>query len=175
LYALQLCVARRQHSGTDGSESNAMIQWQWCDLGDLSMPQLYTLFATREAVFVVEQTCPYQELDGFDLDARHLIGWSDGAVAAYLRVLSPGVKYPETSLGRVLTSASFRGTGIGRELMQRALEYTDTHYPTHGVRISAQAHLQRFYGSFGFAAVSQQYLEDDIPHIEMLRAMRTSP
>jgi ElaA protein len=149
-----------------------MIHWQWCNLDELPATRLYALFAAREAVFVVEQTCPYQELDGLDFDARHLIGWSGNAVAAYLRVLAPGVKYPETSLGRVLTTAAFRGTGIGRELMQRALEHIDECHPQHGVRISAQAHLQRFYGSFGFDAVSQQYLEDGIPHIEMLRAMR---
>ncbi|HEY6641210.1 GNAT family N-acetyltransferase [Povalibacter sp.] len=150
-----------------------MIRWQWCDLSELSTRQLYALFAAREAVFVVEQTCPYQELDGLDLEARHLIGWSDDAVAAYLRVLAPGVKFAETALGRVLTTTDFRGTGIGRELMQRALDYTDMQYAAHGVRISAQAHLQRFYGSFGFTAVSQQYLEDGITHIEMLRAVRT--
>lgn len=156
-------------------QPSALIHWQWCTLDELPTTRLYALFAAREAVFIVEQNCVYQELDGLDPGAWHLIGWSGDAVAACLRVLAPGVKYPEISLGRVLTSAAFRGTGGGRELMQRALAWTDERYPQHGVRISAQAHLQRFYGSFGFSAVSQQYLEDGIPHIEMLRPRRTDP
>ena len=148
------------------------LRWEWRSLHELSALEVYTLCAAREAVFVVEQNCPYQELDGLDLDARHLIAWSDDAVAAYLRLLSPGAKYPEASLGRVLTARPFRGTGLGRELLERALVHIDERFAGTGVRISAQAHLQRYYGAFGFVAVSQQYLEDDIPHIEMLRAAR---
>lgn len=147
-----------------------MIQWQWHRFGDLSAPQLYAVCAAREAVFVVEQSCPYQELDGLDLDAMHLIGWSGSEVAAYLRVLGPGVRYAEPSIGRVLTSRPFRGTGIGRTLVEMSLEYIDRHYPGRQVRISAQAHLERFYGSLGFQTVSERYLEDDIPHVEMLRS-----
>lgn len=151
-----------------------MIKWQWCRIDDLSTGQLYTIFAAREAVFVVEQHCPYQELDGLDLEAGHLIGWSGVEVAAYLRVLGPGVRFAESSIGRVLTAPAFRGSGLGRELVARSLAYVDERYPTHGVRISAQAHLERFYRSFGFASVSAPYLEDDILHIEMLRLNRQS-
>jgi len=146
-----------------------MIQWQWDRFADLSAPQLYAVCAAREAVFVVEQSCPYQELDGLDLDAMHLIGWSGSEVAAYLRVLGPGVRYAEPSIGRVLTSKPFRGTGVGRTLVEMSLEYIDRHHPGQGMRISAQAHLERFYGSFGFVTASERYLEDDIPHVEMLR------
>lgn len=146
-----------------------MIQWQWKRFSDLSASQLYAVCAAREAVFVVEQSCPYQELDGLDLDAMHLIGWSGNEIAAYLRVLEPGVRYVEPSIGRVLTSKAFRGTGIGRTLVAMSLEYIDSHHPGRDVRISAQAHLERFYGWFGFVAVSERYLEDDIPHVEMLR------
>lgn len=149
-----------------------MIDWQWCTPGDLSLGQLYAVFAAREAVFVVEQHCAYQELDGLDLDARHLVGWSGGEVAAYLRVLGPGVRFAEPSIGRVLTSQAFRGSGLGRELVARSLAYVDVRYPAHGIRISAQAHLERFYHSFGFAIVSPPYLEDGIPHVEMLRSIR---
>ncbi len=146
-----------------------MIQWQWHRFTDLSASQLYAVCAAREAVFVVEQSCPYQELDGLDLDAMHLTGWSGGEVAAYLRVLGPGVRYTEPSIGRVLTSGPFRGTGLGRTLLEMSLAYVGTHYPGRGVRISAQAHLERFYGSLGFQTVSERYLEDDIPHVQMLR------
>lgn len=147
-----------------------MIQWQWGRFADLSAPQLYAVCAAREAVFVVEQSCPYQELDGLDLDAMHLIGWSGSEVAAYLRVLGPGMRYAEPSIGRVLTSKPFRGTGIGRTLVEMSLGYIDRRYPGRQVRISAQAHLERFYGSLGFQSVSERYLEDDIPHVEMLRS-----
>lgn len=146
-----------------------MINWQWCTVDDLSTGQLYAIFAVREAVFVVEQRCAYQELDGLDLAASHLIGWSGGEIAAYLRVLGPDIRFAEPSIGRVLTSQAFRGSGLGRELVARSLAYVDERYPARGIRISAQAHLERFYHSFGFEVVSQPYLEDDIPHIEMLR------
>jgi len=146
-----------------------MIEWQWSPLTDLPAHRLYAVLAARVEVFVVEQNCPYQDLDGLDLDALHLIGWSGEAVAAYLRVLDPGTRFAEPSLGRILTTAPFRGTGAGRLLMKRALELTDGKFPMQSIRISAQAHLQRFYGSFGFVTDSDQYLEDGIPHVEMLR------
>lgn len=151
-----------------------MIDWQWYAPGDLSTRQLYAVFAAREAVFVVEQHCAYQELDGLDPEARHLVGWSGGEVAAYLRVLEPGVRFAEPSIGRVLTSQAFRGSGLGRELVARALAYVDERHPAHGIRISAQAHLERFYHSFGFEIASAPYPEDGIPHIEMLRLPRKS-
>lgn len=146
-----------------------VIHWQWCVLDELSPRQLYALCAAREAVFVVEQNCPYQELDGLDGGARHLIGWSGSEIAAYLRVLDPGVRYQEPSIGRVLTAKDFRGTGIGRTLVALSLEHLAERHPSWGVRISAQAYLERFYASFGFQVVSPPYLEDDIPHVEMLR------
>ena len=145
------------------------IRWQWCRLEDLTLPQTYAIFAAREAVFVVEQACAYQELDGLDAEARHLIAWAGDTVAAYLRVLAPGVRFAEPSIGRVLTAAGFRRNGLGRELMARALVQVDAMYAGQNVRISAQTHLQPFYGAFGFVPVSATYLEDDIPHIEMLR------
>ena len=95
-----------------------MIQWQWAKLEEFSVQQLYAVFAARESVFVVEQSCPYQELDGLDLQANHLVGWSGDEIAAYLRVLGPGVRYAEPSVGRVLTAKAFRGTGAGRTLAQ---------------------------------------------------------
>lgn len=146
-----------------------MIDWQWCELSALATPQWYAVMAAREAVFVVEQNCAYQDLDGWDMQAAHLIGWSDGAVAAYLRCFAPGVKWPEASLGRILTTQRFRSAGLGRELVARGLARIDESYRSP-VRIGAQAHLERFYGSFGFVKDSDLYLEDGIPHIEMVRA-----
>lgn len=146
-----------------------MIHWQWCRLEELTLTQLYAVFAAREAVFVVEQHCAYQELDGLDDRAHHLIAWSDGDVAAYLRVIEPGGRFAEPAIGRVLTTQKFRRTGLGRQLMQKAIERVEALYPKQAVRISAQTYLGEFYLSFGFAACSERYLEDGIPHVEMLR------
>ena len=146
------------------------ISWQWCELHELAAPQWYAVVAARIAVFVVEQACPYQELDGWDLKATHLIGWSGVQVAAYLRCFAPGVKYPEASLGRILTAQSHRASGLGRELVTKGLSRLEAHYPNAAVRIGAQRRLERFYNSLGFIVASEPYDEDGIPHIEMVRA-----
>jgi ElaA protein len=151
------------------------IEWQWRRYSDLSPHEIYTIFAARQAVFVVEQNCPYQDLDGKDLDAWHLIAWSGQDVAAYLRLLAPGVSYPEPSLGRIITTQVGRGRGLGRELVARGLENIYELYPTLPTRIGAQAHLHKFYGSLGFVQSSEPYDEDGIPHIEMLRPAGPGP
>ena len=148
------------------------LRWQWCTLHELAPAEVYALLAARAAVFVVEQNCPYQDADGYDLDAQHLIVWSASEVAACLRVLSPRTKFAERSIGRIITSSAFRGTGLGRALMTRALDQLDASYPGKPVRISAQAHLSKFYAEFGFQDASEAYMEDGIPHIDMLRAAR---
>lgn len=145
------------------------ITWQRCTFSELSGRQLYALLAARQAVFIIEQNCLYPDIDGLDVEAEHLIAWSGHDVAACLRILSPGAKYAEASLGRILTTREFRGTGVGRELMAKALAYVDQRYPAHAIRIGAQAYLEGFYGSFGFQTVSAPYVEDGIPHVEMLR------
>ena len=145
------------------------IEWQWRRYGELAPLEIYAIFAARQAVFVVEQNSVYQDMDGKDLDAWHLIAWSGEEVAAYLRLLAPGVSYPEPSLGRILTTKIGRGSGLGRELVARGLEKIHELYPTWPTRIGAQAHLHKFYGSFGFVQSSEPYDEDGIPHIQMRR------
>lgn len=147
-----------------------MIEWQWYRMSELSARQLYALIAARVAVFVVEQNCPYQDLDGLDARAEHLVGWSGTQIAAYLRLLPPRTRFDEPSLGRILTTEAFRARGLGRELVLKGLRRAAECYPMHPVRISAQAHLDKFYGSLGFKVVSPPYLEDGIPHVEMLRS-----
>ena len=142
--------------------------FRWCRLEDLTGPEVHALLAAREAVFVVEQNCPYQEADQFDKNSWHLIGYNDADISCYLRVVDPGYKYSEPSIGRVLTSKSYRGTGLGKKLTEVGIARTQSTFPAVGIRISAQAYLQNFYKSFGFQVVSEEYLEDDIPHIEML-------
>lgn len=148
---------------------NRDIFWQWCELHELALPQWYAVMAARVAVFVVEQTCAYQELDGWDLRATHLIGWQDRDVAAYLRCFAPGVKYAEASLGRILTTMPYRSSGLGRELVERGLQRIETEFPAAPVRIGAQLRLERFYSSLGFVIASEPYDEDGIPHVEMVR------
>lgn len=150
-----------------------MIDWQWRRFEDLDIHQLYEILRVRQEVFAVEQDCAYQDADGKDSCAWHLCGWSGRAphpqLQAYLRVVDPGQKFDEPSIGRVLTAASARGTGLGRELMRRVLDELRSPFPDSAIRISAQQHLQKFYGEFGFIQCSEVYDEDGIPHIEMLR------
>jgi ElaA protein len=140
---------------------------------ELTRDELYAVMALRQEVFVVEQRCAYLDADGSDPKAAHL--WATGAGGdypiAYCRIFPAGVKYPEASIGRVVSAGAARRTGAGRALMVEALRILDggAAGATAVVRISAQSYLRRFYESLGFAVVSAPYLEDDIPHVEMRR------
>lgn len=143
--------------------------WEIKRLEDLDVKTLYEIIALRINVFILEQTCFYEELDHKDYNATHLYTLDDkGTVRAYLRILDPGVSYDELSIGRVLVAPSARGTGLGRELMLKALSYITEQYGEVPIRISAQAYLQRFYESLGFTPASEIYLEDGIEHLEMV-------
>lgn len=124
----------------------------------------------RQQVFCLEQNCAYLDADGYDESAWHLAAWSPAhqAPLAYARILPPGAKYPEPSIGRVVTTAPVRGTGMGRELVARAIALSRTLHRGHGIRISAQSRLERFYETFGFVIASDRYMEDGIPHTEMV-------
>lgn len=145
------------------------ITWRVERFDELSLDRLYAILAARVAVFVVEQDCPYQDLDGLDGCGLHVAAWSGHDVLAYARVLPPGGRFAEPSIGRVLTTQSARGSGLGRELMHRGIETAEAHFPGMALRISAQQYLERFYTELGFRVVSEPYLEDGIPHLEMLR------
>lgn len=146
------------------------LDWVCARLQHLGPLDVYDLLALRSAVFVVEQTCIFQDADGVDLQASHLLGRNpQGELVALLRIVDPGVKYAEPSIGRVITAPAIRGTGTGRSLVHRGLAECARLWPGQGIRISAQARLERFYREFGFATQGEPYLEDDIPHLEMLR------
>ena len=146
----------------------AALHWTWARFDDLGVHALHDALALRCRVFILEQG-PYQDPDGADKHAWHLMGRNaDGTLLALLRVVDPGVNCPEPSIGRVVVAPELRGNGVGRALLKEGLARCQSVWPGRAVRISAQAHLQRFYGSLGFVAVSDVYLEDDIPHIEML-------
>lgn len=136
---------------------------------DLSLELLYEILALRQAVFIVEQDCPYLDADGMDQASLHCLGLSNGKLVAYTRLLSQGMTYADyAAIGRVITAAEARGTGAGKKIMQYSLECIAQHFPGQPIKISAQSHLDRFYSQLGFAAVGEGYLEDGIPHQAMI-------
>jgi len=149
--------------------SASSFHWQAHRFEALSSTTLYAILKIRQEVFAVEQNSVYLDVDGKDMGAIHLLGLQDDTIQAYCRILAPGIKYTEASIGRVLTSVDNRGNGTGRLLMQKALVYCAQQYSNSGVRISAQLYLQKFYESFGFIVTTAPYNEDGIPHIEMLK------
>ncbi len=147
------------------------LTWRAARLHDLTPLELARIYRARQEVFVVEQNCVYLDADAADEHSLHLAAWSTqhAVPLAYARLVDPGVKYAEPSMGRVITTRPARGTGLGRELVRRVIVLAEAHHPGQGLRISAQAYLRRFYGGFGFEALGEEYLEDGIPHVEMLR------
>lgn len=166
-----------------------MIHWRFAPFAQLSARDVHDLLQARAAVFVVEQDCVFQDVDGVDPACWHLLGRSpspaapspmgeglgeghgrgEGPLVAYCRLVPPGAKYPEPSIGRVLTSQAARRSGAGRALMAEALDRAAGLWPGQAIRIGAQHYLERFYGTFGFVQASDPYDEDGIPHIEMVR------
>ncbi|WP_433588794.1 GNAT family N-acetyltransferase [Pseudomonas koreensis] len=148
------------------------IEWICKHHSDLGKEQLYALLKLRSEVFVVEQKCAYPDLDGQDLDGdtHHLMGWEDDQLMAYLRLLDPESQGGDVVIGRVIIAPQGRGKGLGHTMMEHALEQAAKHWPQVPIYLSAQAHLQGYYGKYGFVVVGEEYLEDDIPHIGMRRA-----
>jgi len=147
------------------------INWQTLSFENLKTTELFELLMLRQAVFVVEQQCPYPDIDELDLVAMHLCGRNaDGELIAYARLLKPGLSYQQASIGRVVVSPTARGLKLGQALMQAALLEMEKLYPDQAIKIGAQQHLEKFYNELGFKTISAMYLEDDIPHIHMLRS-----
>jgi len=149
---------------------SSRFEGTWSTFDDLSVSDLYALLKLRVDVFVVEQTCPYPEIDGKDPAALHYLlkDTETGELAACIRMFGPSDADPVARIGRVATDNRCRGLGLGRELMAEGIAKAKSLWPNHGIEISAQAYLEKFYGSFGFKKVSQEYLEDGIPHIDMV-------
>lgn len=151
---------------TEKDRQTLTLRWRHFEV--FSVSEWHRLLALRTAVFVVEQQCAYQEVDEKDPRCWHLELLCDGQLIGTLRVVPPGVTYAECAIGRVAIDPTYRGLGLGRDLMNSALRFCEARWP-RGVRLSAQAYLQGFYESLGFQATRAPYLEDDIPHIEMLK------
>jgi ElaA protein len=178
-----------------------MLSWRFAPFDKLTPREVHDLFQARVGVFVLEQNCAFQDVDGADPQCWHLMGYSPppsaeggatsasaflgegramspsplgegrgGGLVAYCRIVPPGVKFPEPSIGRVLTTAGARRTGAGRALMREAVARIEALWPDKPIRIGAQRYLERFYGEFGFAKASEPYDEDGIVHIEMVRS-----
>lgn len=146
------------------------ILWSLKAFNQLSAQELYDIIHLREKVFVVEQDCVYLDADGVDPACYHLSGRRAGDLIAYLRVVPPGVKYAgAAALGRVVTDPAARGGGAGKALMLEGIKAATAHFPGHDIKLSGQQYLERFYQNLGFETISEPYLEDNIPHVAMLR------
>jgi ElaA protein len=147
------------------------LNWQCARLSELTPLELARIYRARQQVFSIEQNCVYLDADEADEQSHHVAAWSSAHALplAYARLVAPGVKYAEPSIGRVITTDAARGMGLGRELVRRVAALSDELYPGQGNRISAQSRLRRFYTELGFEAIGEDYMEDGIPHIEMLR------
>jgi ElaA protein len=146
------------------------MKWTLKAFRELSPDELYAILRLRSEVFVVEQTCVFQDMDNKDQNSHHLMGWNDdGSLAAYTRLIPAGVAYEIPSIGRVVTSPAARGGGLGRLLMERSIDEANRLFGSHPVKIGAQLYLKKFYSSLGFQQTSDVYMEDGIEHIEMIR------
>ena len=145
------------------------LDWQIKHYRDLTLNEFHDIIALRLNAFVVEQNCPYLDLDGKDKKAYHLICRDGkGDIVATARILPPGIAYSNVAVGRVVTSESIRGNGVGHELMEKAMDFCLLEFGNEPIRISAQKHLENYYGKHKFLTTGKEYLEDGIPHVEML-------
>ena len=147
------------------------ITWYHKHFKHLNSVELYQILQLRNEVFIVEQNCPFQDLDGKDFKCYHLMGFDTDSqkVMAYTRIVPAGISYEEASIGRVVTAPLARGSGVGKQLMQKSLKLLEELYGGVSIRIGAQLYLKKYYESFGFEQVEAVYLEDGIEHILMVR------
>lgn len=144
------------------------MKFDFKKFSDLSPDELYDILQLRSEIFVVEQNCVYNDLDGLDKDAVHQFLKKDGEIVAYSRLLKPGTRFSEYSIGRVVVKQSERGTGLGIKMMEEAKRYIINELGAAKIKISAQSYLQRFYENLGFEIITEMYLEDGIPHFGMM-------
>ena len=145
--------------------------WHFKSFDALTKAELYAVLQLRAEVFVVEQACAFQDLDGSDNRAMHLLGQQGDELLAYARCFAAGVKFAEASIGRVVVHAGARGRGIGHVLMREAVARLQQHWGAQPVRLGAQARLKNFYTQHGFVDTDAPYVEDGIDHLEMLRPL----
>ncbi|MFM7645696.1 MAG: GNAT family N-acetyltransferase [Sphingomonadales bacterium] len=149
------------------------MRWVLKTFQELLPEELYAVLRLRAAVFVVEQTCAFQDLDNKDQSSYHLLGYIDDELVAYTRLVPPGISYTAASIGRVVTSPAYRKRGLGKELMQVSIDHCNRLFASATIVIGAQCYLENFYRSFEFIPSGEIYLEDGIEHIEMTRKERS--
>ncbi|MCA9060182.1 MAG: GNAT family N-acetyltransferase [Planctomycetaceae bacterium] len=148
---------------------DSAVTWKNCSFSELSADLLYQLLMLRQQVFIVEQQCPYADADGWDSSASHLLAFAaDATLIACCRMLPPGSRYAEASIGRVVVHSDWRRRGLGHELIERATTAVRAQFPEAAIRIGAQSHLVSFYGRHGYQPVGEQYPVDRIPHQDLL-------
>ncbi len=155
-------------SATPVNEVAATLDWTVATWAELNLQQLHDLLQLRSEVFVVEQNCVFQDIDGADPQALHLLCRHGGPLVAYARCFPPGVKFAEASIGRVLTRMALRGGGLGHVLVEKAIAAVGQQWGVQPIRIGAQAHLAHYYSQHGFVDDGKPYVEDGIDHLEML-------
>lgn len=143
------------------------LNWSEKTYEQLTKEELYSILKLRVEVFVVEQECPYPEIDGRDPECLHIWLEDEGGIAAYCRIVPPDQEKESYSIGRVIVHKDYRGKGTARKLMEKAIQAVEANYNTDHIRLSGQEHLRGFYASFGFEEMTGVYLEDGIPHVDM--------
>jgi|SRR5690606_5413370 len=145
------------------------LNWHFKEFNELTPKELYDIFHLRVEVFMLEQNCLYNEVDGKDPKCSHLWCTLDDKIVAYCRIVPPGVSYEIPSIGRVVSHPEFRHLKLGHQLMKNAIQIIENHFQTEKIKISAQSYLKKFYEQYGFVQTSEEYLEDNLPHMEMAR------
>lgn len=149
---------------------NHQLSFSCLSFNELTINALYEIMQLRQEVFVVEQNCPYLDADGLDMASFHIVGQQNKKIVAYARIIPKGLAYEKyTSMGRIVTSPAVRGQGVGKQLVAEALAAYENLFANQPLKISAQSYLISFYEGFGFQIVGEEYLEDGIPHIGMVR------
>lgn len=145
------------------------MRWIIKTFEELNARELYHILQLRAEVFVVEQDCPYQDVDGKDEKSFHVCGYDGDALVAYARIVAPGISYSEMAIGRVVVKKTHRDQQLGYRLMEQCHSYIQNEIAAQPIRLSAQSHLRKFYERLGYQSTGKEYLEDGIPHTEMLR------
>ncbi|MBK8848320.1 MAG: GNAT family N-acetyltransferase [Bacteroidetes bacterium] len=146
------------------------MKWNLKKFDELSIHELYAILQIRMQVFVLEQRCFYLDVDDVDKESLHLFATnSDGEIQAYARLIPAGVVYPVPSFGRVLTRENMRGTGLGKLLVEKAIQTMEQEFGTSAIKISAQSQLEKFYNVYGFSTCGPEYLDAEMPHLPMMR------
>ncbi|MBT2584028.1 GNAT family N-acetyltransferase [Planococcus sp. ISL-109] len=148
------------------------MAWNSYRFDEFTAQELYNILKLRVEVFVVEQNCPYPELDGLDVGSTHIVYQEQGEVLAYSRLVPAGEKYELPSIGRVIVRKEARGRGLAKELLERSIRHINEQWQEPEIQLQGQEYLKEFYGSFGFEAISEVYDEDGIPHIDMKRSIK---